>query len=999
MNVREAIPTLVFYIINTMKTYQMQSMTSLLRRVLYVLSFGILAVSNVKAQSYYSFENGEIPDKWKADKCSLAVSAEKYKLGKRSLKIAWKAGAKLDMPFPMGIEAAAGKKNGGIAAWLYNTKPVDAPLVFIFKDKEGRELGRSEFRLAFSGWRCYWQQFQEDMGMKPKSAITDVELRFPDTGNGGTVYVDYLEFSPNVSWQKMSDAQYAVNRTDFSLIPDFMRYRNAEERVDNVITATDNDIERISDRLTDWYLGCGTPAAALTETRKKHEAEFISGGVRLADEIDIKYAADGTPAGEPLYPLCSPAEIDGEHIRQFRNINEKILLPLALDYRKNKNKKSLDKIRYIYDWFYDQGWADGSGLGTLCFEKLRSSGYFHSFFLVKDELDEKSYLRELNTLYWFTMFGICYDLPTHAGEVADNLRSLAIPKLVYALSVKDKERQRIALTAYKAYMDNALGVAPGFFGTFKADFSGYHHRGAYHSAYYTHALYAGALTAYLLHDTPYALSAETLNNLKKGLLTFRFFSANLEIPSGTVGRFPMKQEVLHELLPAFAYLALATAEPDRELVAAFKRIIGNEDNRTPILEYARSVDSNLAYTATVGETELMEQVASLDIAPEADVEGNLFMPYSGLMVMKDVGLHFNVKGFNRYVWDFESSATENLKGRYLAYGQLEYFDLKHKRKSFRPAEEGFDWNHIPGTTVKYLSDAELVDKGGSSSGHRHFSDETFLAGVDGGRAGAMFSFRMHDISYDTSFRANKSVFAIGDYLLCLGSDIHNDDKAHNTVTTLFQSFDEAWKEENGGSYLLGDGSLLYALKADDLAFDKEGKRTCAYIRHGKAPEAAAYEYYIIKNNSRKLAGRLLSKKSPVRVISRDNDAHIVEDTERGIVCGALFNAGKRYEGLTVKQVNIPLAYIVAGDKEHKTLSICEPDMRRISRDHMGLLSEADVIDEEKPFDTVLTLNGLYDVTCEQKEVSVSRDREKRETYIKISTIRGENYRLQLRKGR
>ena len=66
---------------------------------------------------------------------------------------------------------------------------------------------------------------------------------------------------------------------------------------------------------------------------------------------------------------------------------------------------------------------------------------------------------------------------------------------------------------------------------------------------------------------------------------------------------------------------------------------------------------------------------------------------------------------------------------------------------------------------------------------------------------------------------------------------------------------------------------------------------------------------------------------------------------------------------------------------------------------MGLLSETDVIDVEKPFDTVLTISGIYDVTCGQKEVSVSHDRKKGETYIKLSTIRGENYRLQLRKSR
>ena len=208
--------------------------------------------------------------------------------------------------------------------------------------------------------------------------------------------------------------------------------------------------------------------------------------------------------------MGAPSTIDGIEAKKFRTINENILLPLALDYRKNKNAQSLKKALYIYDWFNDQGWADGSSMGTLCFEKLRSSGYFHSFFLLKDQLSPEQLERELQSLNWFTMFGICYQLPSHPGEVADNLRALAIPKLIYTLSQNKIQEREVALTAFKHYMDNALGIAPGFFGTFKADFSGYHHRGPYNSAYYPHALYAGALIAYLLHDTPYALSETCL---------------------------------------------------------------------------------------------------------------------------------------------------------------------------------------------------------------------------------------------------------------------------------------------------------------------------------------------------------------------------------------------------------------------------------------------------------------------------------------------------------
>ena len=966
------------------------------------LSIVILLISLAISQSVfsqtYSFEKGKVPEGWKIDKGVLHISSEKYKSGSRSLQIKWKQNAVLTIPSPTGISEACRNRNGGMNAWIYNESPTKENLLFSFRDETGKEVCQLPFLLDFKGWRCIWAKFQGDMNMSSKSNIQSVEIQFPQHTKKGVTYIDLLEFTSKVSWQNMSDAQYKVNRTDYSLIPDFIGYRNATPKVEKVITAEDNQITTITDRLTTWYLGSGQHSSERwIKMRTENEKTFIRNGVKAAQKIKIQYTEDHTPQGEPLFPMGAPTIIDGQEAKKFRSINENILLPLALDYRKNQNDQSLKKALYIYDWFNDQGWADGSSMGTLCFEKLRSSGYFHSFFLLKEQLSPEQLKRELQTMNWFTMFGACYQLPSHAGEVADNLRALAIPKLIYALSQNDKQEREVALTAFKHYMDNALGIAPGFFGTFKADFSGYHHRGPYHSAYYPHALYAGALIAYLLHDTPYALSETTLHNLKQGLLPFRFFCAGLEVPAGTVGRFPKGQQILETLLPAFAYTALSFKEPDKELTAAFKRILESTENQQAITEYISNVNSNLAYTSTVGEIELVIQLASSSIAKEKPVTGTLFMPYSGLLVAKDSLFHFNIKGFSRYIWDFESSATENTKGRYLGYGQIEYFDFKNRHKSFNPQETDFDWNYIPGATTKVLPDKVLQDKGGSSSGHRNFSDETFLTGVHASDKNAMFSFRMHDITYDQSFRANKSVFVFEDFLLCLGSDIQTKDKRYPTVTTLFQSFSRNTSEERmPEGYILTDPSLMYAVKGGAVRTSSEGSHTRAYIEHGTAPEAAKYHYYILKNKKKVLARQLLSNESPIKVIAQDNDAHIVTYKTKEITCGALFNAQKKYEGQLVSQVNIPLSYILEKQKDNSfKLSVCEPDMRRISRAHMGLLTEEDVIQQEKPYDTQLTINGLYNVECPQKTIKVSLDKEKDKTYITISTIRGENYTLLL----
>lgn len=966
------------------------------------LSLLLFLILPTLSAQVYSFEDKRIPDKWQIDKGVLEISSKRYKLGQHSLQVKWEKGSILQLGDPAGICEATKSRNGGMNVWLYNEYPLNDSLHFVFKDREGTELCRLPFWMGFKGWRTVWAKFQNDMQMAPSGKIDHAEIQFPRHDEGGQIFIDLLEFTPTVSWQNMTDAHYTVNRTDFSLIPNILVYRRAAPEVDTVIHADREQILRINRRLTNWYLGSGTVESDgdWLKTRGEAEKEFIQRGKRAAQKINIYYEEDGTPIGKPLFPMGAPATIDGIKVDKFRDINERILLPLALDFRKNKQRESLQKAISIYDWFHDQGWADGSGMGTLTFEKLRSSGYFHSFYLLKEHLGNEVFARELHTLHWMSMFGSCYQLSPHTGEVADNLRALALPKLIYALSLPDDREKEIALTAFKHYMDNALSIAPGFYGTIKADFSGYHHRGVYNSAYYPHALYAGALIAYLLHDTPYALSASTLSNLKQGLLTFRFFCANLDIPAGTTGRFPGGQQVLQTLLPAFAYTALSFDVPDSELVAAFRQIVDTRGNRQPIIDYVSNVNSNLAYTSTVGEVELMHRMLSLPAKKEKAVTGTLFMPYSGLFVAKDERIHFNIKGYSRYVWDFESSATENLLGRYLSYGHIEYFDLRGKNRSFIPDEKEYDWNYISGTTAKVLPDELLRDKGGAKSSHRNFSDETFLAGVHATDDIGMFSFRMHDINYDPEFRANKSVFIFKDFLVCIGSDITNKDQMHPTVTTVFQSF--GTKENivfhNEGA-IVSDRSLMYAVKEGTVKNIQQGKQLISYIDHGKAPENASYLYFILKKRNMEAAKRLLSADSPIRIISQDNDAHIIFHVQKKVWSAALFNEEKEYNDLVVKKSNIPLSYVAQQNDNHNyRLSICEPDMRRSSHAHMGLLTEEEVVEQEKAHLTKITLNGIFNVVLDSNKsaLEVAHNIDKNETEIIFTTIQGKNYSFDIK---
>lgn len=947
----------------------------------------LLLAEGARAQ-FYSFETPQAAD-WQTDGATLKYSKAKFKVGATSLRIDWQPGAVVRIAEPRGLSEASRASNGGIALWIYNEYPSPDPLHIVFGDAAGREVCGLDCGLNFRGWRCVWNKFREDMGKDSKTQLAWAEIRFPATERSGVTFLDALEFTKNVSWQKMSDMQVEVNRTDFSLIPDFMKYRMAEPDPSKGVQAAPDQVAAIVARLERWYLGGEAEQGDWVERRRRHEADFIRRGVRMAARYDLT---------EPLFPMRTPRTIDGQQTLYFMDINKNVLLPLALDYRRNGNRRSLERALKIYDWFNDQGWADGSSLGSLCFEKLRSAGYFHSLFLLRDRIPSEQLARELNTLRWLTMFGICYLEPEHPGEVADNLRALALPKLVYALLLPDGQQRQTALTAYRDYMNNALGFGPGYFGTFKSDFSGYHHRGAYNSAYYPHALYVGALVAYLLHDTPYALSAETLRNLKQGLLTYRFFCAELCVPAGTVGRFPLGQEVLQELLPAFSYAAYAFPEPDAELLAAAKRLMQRHTDK--VEKVLDTVDSDLSYTASVGEAQLLTRALRSDVEAEPAPRGARFMPYSGLLVVKNPDRHFNVKGFSKYIWDYETSDTENLAGRYLSNGQIEYFDLKSGVRSFNPATEGFDWSLIPGTTAVELPYGELIEKKHRKgfSDHRNYSDESFLAGVAADDATAMFSFRMHDRAYQGDFRANKSVFFFDGIVLCMGSDIRCGNAANRTVTTLFQSCGEGSCDKvqpvPGGHLLTDHAGIVYAVRKAGLAVDRRGPFTRARIDHGTAPQGDSYRYYMVPDGDRSRARQLLGDDGPVEVLQQDNGAHIVRLKRDGTVFAALYDASATWDDLPVGRVNIPLAYIFRREAPGRyRLSLCEPDMRRPSVNHMGLLSEAEVITPEQPFETRITLRGDFDAVCAGGDLKVTHRGS--ETELCLTTVRGQNYTVEL----
>ena len=958
------------------------------RNLIYVLMSSLLMLISSGAEAQVlSFEEASDLFAWRSENANIGLSSMRYKFGASSLKITWTPGSTVTLDNAPGLFDASRSRHGGIQVWIYDEGSIPADLQVVFLTSADREVCRIPFRLGFKGWRALWAKFHQDMGKNSKDIISKMQLVFPQTT--GVLYVDMLQFPDVVPWKYMEDAQYSTSRTSFSMIPDIMKYREAKPSGD-MIEATEQQIHTISDRLMKWCLGAGDcPKDKYVKIRATAEKTFIAKGLAEAEKISIEYNDDGTPVGEPLFTLDGPSVVEGKKLKMFRSVNESVLIPLALDYLKNGNESSFEKAKFIYDWFNDQGWADGSSMGTIVLEKLRSSGYIYSFFMLQDKLAPQIKARESAALNWFTMFGHCYTLAPHDGANSDDLRALSVGKLIYALSIENPTEQRLALTAFKRYMDKAMGIAPGALDLIKDDYSGYHHRTAYNSGYYPQAIYAGALIALMLDDTPYALSQEAIQNIKKALKRFHFLSAGLDIPAGTVGRFPKGQRILHEVLPAYAYMIILEDGSDKELLAIFNDIYKKSAKDPAWMEYVTRVNSDMSYMTTVGEMEAVAKAAAYKYEPQEMLQGAVFMPYSGLLISKDEEVHFNVKGYSRYIWDYEAGTNGlNKYGRWMSNGHLEFFDFRNGNRSFNPFEETYDWNYITGTTSKVLP-LKLLAYNGKTTDHRNYTDQSFLAGVHGAEKVSMFSVRLHDVYMDSTFSADKSYFFFKDMVLCLGSGVGCSDRKHPVATTLFQDFKGAGKLKAEGVY--EDASFAYVVKQGNVLLTKEGKRSIAYVDHGLAPKESGYEYYMLKDKS---AAASVVEDSPVKVIRKDAAAHIVE--RDGVVCAALFEADIEYDGMLVRSVNIPLAYILEDEGAGLySLSLCEPDMRRPWKLNMNDLTEAEVGEAAKPFDTTLTLDGEFEVMPGDYQVKVEKDNGK--TLITVTTENARNYTLQLRK--
>lgn len=965
---------------------------------------------------HYGFESATDIDRWNAVNSKIDLSVAHYKDGRRSLKWTWKKKSMLQVPALKGLKESGelyvggqpeiyepsfypGERFGGMKIWLYQEKPVNGQMVFQVGSNIAAAKNNPKYRFAvnlqFKGWRTVWVAFEEDAKVAAYKGedVLKALVAYPRNmkENAGTLFIDHITLLSFVSNKRSSDMQFVNNkRTDlragdaYDILGPWNAYNNYSNSKTADTLKLSAECKQIADRLQFLILGNNTNDWKQRDATVKKD---LTGKIRTAmgfyDKLKLK-DENGFITGTPLFAIRD--EHPAAEGMIFDDAMLPVLFPLAMDYKLNNNDIAKERLLQMFDYLLDQGWAAGSGLGTVD-HIIKMAPVAIPLFLLRDELKSLDKLKEqADMLAWHTRLGALRNIDYTRGENSDMVRGGAVAKLVAILLMENGAHKQSMLVDFKHYMDHIAAVSPGYSDTFKPDYSIYHHRGTYLNTYGTNALNTMALIHWLLQGTPYALAPQSTQNLKQALLRQAAIAFGVDIHYGVCGRFPLNNNSIEKfILPAYAFMSMSDeAVADTNMGALFNYLYRITDPKgiNPMLWPA------LTYSGTFGTLDLMvrlhNNMKGAEIKPE---DGVTVMPFSALMTYRKGNAFASVKGYNKYVWDFEAGKGQNNLGRYLSHGMLVVAqgDEKHGFVGM-DMNDGFDWSMLPGATTKMLPQDKLLyhvtpDKKYVEGKHRNFSESLMATGLQQGKNG-LFGFVLRDdvfpdddkSLFDNSFRAKKSYFFIGNEIICLGSDIYNNDRRYNTVTTLFQYHTDhkqpnyfnykiiengqnrsgqGWfSDQNGLQYVIPAGqNIIYSQNSQSPYSVSDGKGakiaqsgkngpyektdavyTKAYLDHGAAPENKGYEYEILLNTKASAVKPYIEKKT-YTVLQRNSAAHIIRHTTAGITAYSIFEPGTRLEGIVLKSDAPLLAMAKEKSDSSLLLTIANPDIKQAKWNH------------------------------------------------------------------
>ncbi|QYM78877.1 hypothetical protein K0B96_16470 [Horticoccus luteus] len=966
--------------------------------VLLLLTPALLRAASPASAGVLSFEESALPAAVAADAHSTAApSTEHAKYGAQSLRWDWQPGGVLTFHHPIAFKAltpdATSNALSTFVVWIYNpVRRPDGKLRFAF-GRGGERDCWFDFGLDFTGWRTCWVAYERDMQGKPRTDMDTLRIVAPESGGSGTVFIDSLVFSQPI------DARHATRDRQVPFVGTCLptdandhwlglwRFDRAPLPDGAVTPAASAAVATVTQRYTE-LLGAVPPTtpALLANLQKR----FATWKIRRTP-AGIRGRPIAYPHEKVAYPAGS-VELAEAGAKDGLQSYATLLFGVAQASRGTTDETQSAELRRMFfdltDHLLDQGWADGSGMGTLHHLGYSTRHFYAAFFLMRDALRDSGRLEEVQRMMaWFSGVGKAYvPLDEVNGISIDTLNTTLLGQIAAQLLMPDDTRRVRALTATSHWLGRALEPSQGLNGGIKADGSILHH-GNHYPAYAEGGIRGATEALWLLANTPLRVPEAGHASLRRAMLNLRFQCNVLQWPLSLSGRHPNAEFSLSP--EPYLFLALSgtpdgRASLDREVAEVWRRLADADAKSAhgkPKLSAAVALYRRAVPSADAPEDDFTPALRA-PIAPEAPPTGNLTLSYATTVAHRRANWLVTARGFSRYLWGSEVYPGANTFGRYNAYGHVEILAAGDPINLFDSgfAEAGWDWNCWPGTTAIHLPIDLLRDRVNNVDIYSGFeemliSDEAFAGGSNLGGRNGVFAMKLHEhAKYDGSFRARKSVFFFDDRVVLLGSDITDADTAHETRTTLFQQHVPSGAaalspdrrdpaavsvaDTIGNVYYVFPGSTLRVTTGPQSSRSQNDKRdttgdfALAWLDHGSAPKSAGYAYAILVQPSEQRRSAFTAAlrqpdTAPFTILRRDHDAHIVRDRATGILAAACFEP-INHTGLPIAAVDTPAIVMLHIDQATATLSVCDPDL------HLYAGTEAD----------------QYDAAGRQREVSI-----------------------------
>lgn len=1002
-----------------------------------------LSAQVVTDERLFSFEQPDIPSCITGVQSQLSISDVHYKDGTHSMEWVFEPGGVLELKKDLKFEKKdpTGKDLylSAFIVWVYNEEPQDAKIEFQFL-KDGKKCTSFPFGINFKGWRAAWVCYERDMQGTPEEGMNELRIVAPQSK--GRLFIDHLITGTKVdARQQTADLQVpfvnAATKNHWLVV-----YKHSLLQPDIELTPVSDqqkkEMKLLEKRFRDMnYTKGKVTEKELNTIRKKYDFYQITYKNGHVSGVPI-YMVRASEAYERIIPNWDKDMLTklGVEMKAYFDLMKRIAVAYNNSTDQPEVQKELrQKFMAMYDHITDQGVTYGSCWGNIHHYGYSVRGLYLAYFLMKDVLREEGRLLEAErTLRWYAITNEVYPKPQGNGIDMDSFNTQTTGRIASILMMEDTPEKLQYLKSFSRWIDYGCRPALGLAGSFKADGGAFHHRNNY-PAYAVGGLDGATNMIYLFNHTEWAVSPLAHETVRKVLLAMRFYCNKQHFPLSMSGRHPDgrgKLVPMHYAMMAMAGTSDGKEAYDESMAAAYLRLISDTPADAQEPDYMPKVSN-------AQERKIAKQLMKQGFRAEEDPEGNLALGYGCVSVQRRDNWSAVVRGHSRYLWAAEHYLGHNLFGRYLAHGSMQILTAA-PGQTVTPAtsgwkQEGFDWNRIPGATYIHLPldllKAKVMNVDTFSGMEEMlYSDEAFAGGLSQQQENGNFGMKLHEHDkYNGTHRARKSYHFIGGTIVCLGTDIENDNADYPTETTIFQlavndaAGQEYWKnyQGNGNVWMdhLNTGYYVPVKASFEKNFpqrsrlqnsgkDTKGDWVSLVVNHGKAPKGGSYEYAVLPQTDAATM-KAFAKKPGYKVLKQDRDAHIVQVPAEGICSYVLFETPQATlpGGLLQRTDTACLVMVQKEASDKYLLTVAQPDLalyrgdsdealdengKRIER---SIYSRPWINNESGEIPVTVTLKGRW--TIEETPYCKLVSADKKQTVLRFTCKDGASFEVELKK--